>query len=62
MDREIHLTIIVLETRLHLTLLDSRHFGLSNGPNGLEKLHRGAKLPPRYFWQPELKKNVLSFF
>ena len=26
----------------------SRHFGLSNGPNGLEKLHGGAKLPPQH--------------
>ena len=40
----------------------SRHFGLSNGPNGFEKLHGGAKLPPRYFWQPGSKKKHFCHF
>ena len=36
---------------------------LSNGQNGLEKLHGGAKLPPRYFWQPGSgKKKFCHFF
>ena len=42
--------------------LKSRHFRLYNGPNGLEKLHGGAKLPPRDFWQPCSEKKKLSFF
>ena len=35
---------------------------LYNGPNGLEKHHRGAKLPPRDFCQPCSGKKKLSFF
>ena len=30
--------------------------------NGLEKLHGGAKLPPRYLWQPGSEKKIYHFF
>ena len=38
------------------------HLRLSNGPNGLEKIHAGGKLPPRYFWQPGFEKTNFAIF
>ena len=49
--------------KLQLQVLKKRRvLRLSNGPNGLEKLHGGAKLPPQYFWQPGFEKRFLPFF
>ena len=40
MDREIHLTIIVLKTRLHLTFLTSKPYPFSLNPNLVHLLTR----------------------